>query len=123
MEEKNLAIITAAGYGRRMGKIDRPKVMLPDCNGRPLVEDAFTFLNYRTQNLDFAVLSRQESFFEPLNEYLRNHPRSGEFSVLYQHVKPTEFHRYGAYYGISQIWQNLPCAPAIQQHYCFAGRP
>ena len=122
MAEKNLAIIAAAGYGRRMGKIDVPKVMLPRDNvGGPLIEDAFTFLDYRTQNLDFAVLSRQGNFFEPLNEYLRTHHRSGDFSVLHQHVNPKEFHvmalimeylRFGKIYHALQPYSNIIVLPA-----------
>jgi len=88
MLDKTLALIMAAGYGRRMGNIDVPKVMLKDGRSRPFIDDALTFLKYVDHSLDFAVMSRDEAFFEPLNSYLADHPQSSRFDVVYQKTKP-----------------------------------
>ena len=92
MSDKTLALIMAAGYGTRMGPIGKPKAMLLDQSGRPFIEDAFTFLRYQSDFLDFAVLSRDEEFFKPLNDYLHSHYSSDVFSVLHQKVEPNKFH-------------------------------
>ena len=91
-KDKTLAIIMAAGYGTRMGPMDTPKAMMLDRSGRPFIEDAFTFLRYAGDSIDFAVLSRDEPFFRTLNDYLREHPFAGRFVVLHQNVKPHKFH-------------------------------
>lgn len=80
----------AAGYGTRMGNIDRPKTMLLDKNERPFIEDALTFLECASETLDFAVMSRNEEFFAGQNTYLRERSDSGQFDLIYQNTGPAD---------------------------------
>ena len=91
MANQTLALIAAAGYGTRMGDASVPKVMLPDKDDRPFIEDAFTFFD-TAHGIDFAVLTRNEGRFEPLQRYLAGHEKNDQFSVLYQTMKPFGLH-------------------------------
>lgn len=119
MPNDTLAIIMAAGYGKRMGAIDVPKVMLPDKDGRPFIEDALTFLRY-DKRIDFTVLSRREPFFNPLHAYLDNHPQRQRLSVLYQERQPAGFHvlalmneyaKRGRFYDYASHYANIIALP------------
>jgi len=119
MANDTLAIIMAAGYGRRMGTIDVPKVMLPDREGRPFIADALTFLRY-DKGIDFAVLSRREPSFGPLHDYLGSHPQREGFSVVYQERKPeglhvlalmNEYARRGTFYDHASRYLNVIALP------------
>lgn len=95
MTSKNLAIIMAAGLGSRMGDIPVPKPMLKDGNGRHFIDDALTFLDYQSDNLDFAVMTRggsvrdtirPDGFFKSQNNYLGSFFRDDQF--IFQKTKP-----------------------------------
>lgn len=90
--ENTLAIIAAAGIGRRMGDIRIPKVMLIDKDGQHFIDDALTFRKYEKEGLDFAVMSRREDYhpkisFKVLNNYLYHAGFSKE-RILFQKTPP-----------------------------------
>ncbi len=87
-----LALIMAAGYGTRMakglGQKRALKAMIPDEQGRLPIDDALTFLRYRSDSLDFAVLSRDEDFFAPLNTHIRDKYGIQDRDIIFQTTKP-----------------------------------
>ncbi len=83
-----LVLIMAAGYGRRMGPLSVPKVMLKTDQGRHYIDDAISFIEKHQADFDFAVMSRDEVFFEPLNDYLKKR--------LYKLNVPVPFQKTGS---------------------------
>ena len=85
--DKTLVLIMAAGYGTRMGPISVPKVMLKDNTGRHFIEDALTFVDPASKTFDYALLSRNEPFFEPLNTFIKEKYRGSEITLHFQKSK------------------------------------
>lgn len=85
--DKTLVLIMAAGYGTRMGPISVPKVMLKDKTGRHFIEDALTFVDPESKAFDYALLSRNEPFFEPLNTFIKEKYRDSEIALHFQKSK------------------------------------
>lgn len=82
-----LVLLMAAGYGRRMGNIPVPKVMLTAQNGKPFIDDALSFASAYKAEFDFAILSRTEPFFKVLNDYIRKEKERDHIQLHYQTTK------------------------------------
>ena len=101
--DKTLVLIMAAGYGTRMGPISVPKVMLQDSKGRYFIEDALTFVEPESNAFDYALLSRNEPFFNPLNKFIeekytevplhfqKSKGRDHVFAFLFEYFSNKEF--------------------------------
>jgi len=89
MKDKALAIIMAAGLGTRIPSKNVPKVMLRSRDGGQYIDDVLTFLKYESYTLSFAVLSRNNEFFNhSLNNYLLNKRGFQKNQLLYQTTAP-----------------------------------
>jgi len=114
---KILILGTAAGYGKRLaekrgirsGRIDKPMQLDPEHPDRGrLIEHFLSFAEYARQheNVDIAVLRRNERMFDPGNKYLRQqHPG---VKVVYQTVPPMSHliavfaQYYGTMFGVDK---------------------
>ncbi len=79
----------AAGLGTRIPNKNVPKVMLKSRDGGHYIDDVLTFLKHESYMLNFAVLSRNNEFFDhSLNNYLLNKCGLQQEQLLYQTTGP-----------------------------------